>query len=80
MSTLLLRRAPALWLWVLCAALFPATASGQDSPIHIYVGAPGRNKVPLALPRPVGGHSKMQVFYGVVRRDLELCGWFNVID
>ncbi len=64
----------------LFALLFPLAAVAQDSPIHIYVGAPGRNKVPIAIPKPIGNHEKAADFYGVVRRDLELSGWFEVID
>lgn len=60
--------------------LFPMHAEAQDGTIHIYVGAPGRNKVPIALPTPVGEHPNAVDFYGVVRRDLELSGWFEVID
>ena len=72
---------PAILLTVaILAMLVPSQGWAQDSPIHIYVGAPGRNKVPLALPRPVGGHAKMQEFHTVVQRDLELCGWFDDID
>ena len=64
----------------LLGLLLSLGAVAQDSPIHIYVGAPGRNKVPIALPKPIGGHEKAAEFYTVVRRDLELSGWFEVID
>jgi TolB protein len=49
-------------------------------PIHIYVGTPGRYKVPIAVPSPIGGHAKAPEFFAVVQRDLELSGWFDVID
>ena len=48
----------ALLFVALFALLASATAVAQDSPIHIYVGAPGRNKVPIALPKPIGDHEK----------------------
>jgi TolB protein len=59
----------------------PAAAQEMsESAFHIYVGAPGRNKVPIALPSPKGGHSRSKEFYGVIRRDLDISGWFDVID
>lgn len=65
---------------IACIALIvPASAYAQRT-LHIYVGAPGRNKVPIALPVPTGEHARAQDFYGVVKRDLELSGWFDVID
>jgi len=69
-----------LLLVAFVALLTSSVATAQDSPIHIYVGAPGRNKVPIALPKAIGGHEKAAEFYSVVRRDLELSGWFEVID
>jgi TolB protein len=69
-----------LFVVALLALLSPAHGLAQDSPIHIYVGAPGRNKVPIALPKPIGNHEKAGSFYAVVRRDLELSGWFDVLD
>ena len=59
----------------------PAAAQElSEGAFHIYVGAPGRNKVPIALPSPRGGHGKSGEFYGVIRRDLDISGWFEVID
>ena len=69
-----------LLLLSLCLAwLIPSPASASGA-IHIYVGAPGRNKVPIALPSPVSDHPKAAEFYGVVQRDLVLSGWFEVIE
>jgi len=44
------------------------------------VGAPGKNRLPLALPQPTGDTDYGDEFYQTVRRDLELSGWFEVID
>lgn len=68
------------------ALALPRPLRAQEEPpqeqgrIHIIVGAPGATKLPLALPRPVGGSAKAGEFYEVVRRDLELSGWFNLIS
>ncbi len=68
------------------ALALPWPARAQDpvpqeqGRIHIVVGAPGSTKVPLALPRPIGGSAKATEFYEIVRRDLELSGWFNLIS
>lgn len=65
---------PMLW-----APMAIAQESG-GGPIHIYVGTPGRYKVPIAVPNFIGGHKKSAEFYKVVQRDLTLSGWFDVID
>ena len=67
-----------LLLPLLLALLLPALAPAQQ--IHIYVGAPGKNKIPVALPLPVGSSAAANEFYEVIRRDLELSGWVEVID
>ena len=66
-------------LLLLCLAWLPSPASASGA-IHIYVGAPGRNKVPIALPSPVSDHPRAAEFYDVVQRDLVLSGWFDVIE
>lgn len=66
----------------LVAALFAGVAPAQQ-PQQMYgfvVGAPGRQELPLALPRPVGGGAEAQAFYDTVKRDLELSGWFKIVD
>ena len=70
-----------IWLFTLaaCLALISPLTAHAEGAIHIYVGAPGRNKVPIAIPVPTGNHPKAADFYGVVQRDLELSGWFEVI-
>lgn len=47
--------------------------------IHIFVGADGTATLPLALPTTKGGDRAAE-FWEVVRRDLELTGWFEIID
>ena len=70
-----------LMLLALFALSTPAAAQEMsEAAFHIYVGAPGRNKVPIAIPTPSGGHSKTSEFYAVIRRDLDISGWFDVID
>jgi len=54
-------------------------AAEAESPLHIVVGAPGKNQLPLALPLTSGG-GQAQAFWEVVARDLELSGWFDIID
>lgn len=66
---------------VLLFCLLPA-AWAADTPserIHIYVGAPGNNKLPIALPTPIGDADASE-FISVLRRDLALSGWFELID
>ncbi len=40
----------------------------------------GSAKTPIALPEPVGSDPAEAEFYKVLKRDLEICGWFDVID
>lgn len=77
------------WTWVLLPLLSTLglpLAVAQETPepdysrtILIEVAAPGQTKFPLALPQPVGG-GDAATFYEVLRRDLELSGWFVLID
>lgn len=64
----------------LALALVSFAQEPAQGPIHIFVGAPGRQEVALALPRPVGGGAEAAAFYDTVKRDLELSGWFKIID
>jgi TolB protein len=61
-------------------ALFTPAEAVAAGAIHIYVGAPGRNKVPIALPAPLTSLPIAEEFYGVVSRDLALSGWFDILD
>ncbi|MFN7143487.1 MAG: Tol-Pal system beta propeller repeat protein TolB [Myxococcota bacterium] len=56
-------------------------ALAQDAPkvnVLIDIGRPGERAIPIAIPLPKG--SADQEFWNVVRRDLELSGWFRVLD
>jgi TolB protein len=68
-------------LLALLVLVCPAAAQEMsEAAFHIYVGAPGRNKVPIALPAPRSSHPRSSEFYGVVKRDLDISGWFDLID
>jgi len=42
---------------------------------------PGKRNLPIAIPRPKGGEGvALDEFWSVVRRDLEISGWFKVLD
>lgn len=85
-------RRPARWPQLLAAWFFvsvalilarpgPAQEANHEAPIHIKVGAPGTQMVPIALPRPVGRmDATARAFYDMVRHDLEVSGWFEFID
>lgn len=56
----------------------------EDPPQQVLgftLGGPGRRDLPLALPNPLGSNdSANREFWSVVRRDLEISGWFTIID
>ncbi len=64
------------------AALVVGPARADDPAPHVIVnvGRAGDHAVPIALPYPKGGASQAQDFWGVVKRDLELTGYFTVLD
>ncbi|MCB9777923.1 MAG: PD40 domain-containing protein [Alphaproteobacteria bacterium] len=62
------------------ALALPRSGRAQDQTILLSIGSPGGNKTPLAVARPIGGASESAEFYEVVRRDLELSGWFRMIE
>ena len=41
---------------------------------------PAANDIPIAIPQPLGFGADPQAFASALRRDLELCGWFKVIN
>ncbi|MFZ5477749.1 MAG: Tol-Pal system beta propeller repeat protein TolB [Myxococcota bacterium] len=65
-------------------AVIGLTAHAQEPPartnVLIDIGKPGDRAVPIALPKPTGGSPQSQEVWDVVKRDLELSGWFDVID
>jgi TolB protein len=60
-------------------ASVPSLAPAQEK-IHIFVGSPGQNKFPIALPKPLGNNTSAQTFYEVVTNDLLLSGYVDIID
>lgn len=75
-------RIPVFLYLVLLAviATAPQLANSTDR-LVISVGPPGRKNVPVAVPRPLGSDSALaSEFWSVIRRDLELSGWFEVLD
>lgn len=57
-----------------------AQANDPQPTIQINIGRPGDRAVPIALPLPKGAGTDAQAFWAVVKRDLELSGWFRVLD
>ncbi len=80
-----MRRTPAL-LFLAAATLvglIHSTARAEDpAPIkvNINVGGPGQRAISIGLPYPKGGAPQAQDFWAVVKRDLELTGYFTVLD
>lgn len=48
--------------------------------VEVQIGKPGDRAVPIALPTPKGGAAQTQEFWDVVRRDLELSGYFRILS
>ena len=44
------------------------------------MGAPVDQRVPIALPKPTSDLLKGIEFYAVVKHDLELSGWVDIVD
>ena len=79
-------RTPKLVVAVAGLATLLATPElfAQEQPVERFgftVGfKPGATRYALALPRPVGGSAVEEEFYAVLKRDLELSGYFDIID
>lgn len=72
-----------LALALLCLCAIPvsrAQEAGSKVNVLIDVGRPGDRAVPIALPVPKGASGKEREMWEVVKRDLELSGWFKVLD
>ena len=67
-----------LILLVFISLLLPTLSNAQR--IHIFIGSPGKNKVPLALPQPMGQSAASKQFHEIVRHDLELSGWVEIVN
>lgn len=57
-----------------------AQPAQETATIVVDVFRHGSAKTPIALPNPVGNDPAEVEFYNTLKRDLELCGWFTVID
>lgn len=66
------------------AAFAPGALLAQDpaatQKIGVVIGGPGRNVTPIAVPRPNGNAADRGEFYEVLKRDLAITGWFDLID
>ncbi len=67
-------------LALLFATLTVLPALADEPTLLIRVGKPGDRAVPIALPSPTGVARQGAEFWGIVRRDLELSGWFKIVD
>ncbi len=63
---------------LLLAGRRPARAQ-EPVPTIVVPVSPGRNPLAVAVPEPVGGAAEARDFAAIVRRDLDLSGWFQVI-
>jgi TolB protein len=57
-----------------------ALPSIAEEKIHIFIGGPGKNKIPIALPKPLSTSKASVEYYEVLKQDLELSGWVEIID
>jgi TolB protein len=69
-------------LALLLASLLPSAELLADAPIlaNWTITNPGKKSLPIAVPKPKGDGSAVDEFWSVVRRDLEISGWFRVLD
>ena len=44
------------------------------------ITSPGKKSLPIAVPQPKGDGSAVDEFWSVIRRDLEISGWFRVLN
>lgn len=63
---------------LLLSGCLEAAAQEARPTIGIVIGEPGERAVPIAIPLPKGDAN--DEFWKTVRRDLELSGWFKVLD
>ena len=57
-----------------------AQPAQETATIVVDVFRHGSAKTPIALPQPNGDDPAEAEFYATLKRDLEICGWFTVID
>ncbi len=76
--------ATALLALLVVALLWPSSMGhAQDGPqaLRVQIRKPGGQDLPLALPAPEGGDAGSAVeVWDLLRRDMELSGYFRVID
>ena len=65
---------------VALASSTPSPAQDAQPVFQINIGQPGDRAVPIALPLPIGSGTDADAFWQVVKHDLELSGWFKVLD
>lgn len=72
----------AVWGLAAAVALVPTEPAAQEGGMlgTVIQNAPGEATYMLALPRPIGGSAAEQEYYDVLKRDLELTGYFTIID
>src|SRR5690606_21372963 len=58
----------------------PGASSDPGSALIRIDISPGRKDLPIALPMPVGQDATARRIWEVVRRDLEMTGYFSIID
>ncbi|GDX78772.1 protein TolB [Deltaproteobacteria bacterium] len=61
------------------AATQPATA-GETVSVGLTTQGAGSNDIPIALPLPKGDGSGADEYYATLKRDLEISGYFKIID
>ncbi|MEC7985547.1 MAG: hypothetical protein VX278_10325 [Myxococcota bacterium] len=64
---------------IIMATLLPTLTMAEEK-IYIYIGGPGKNKIPVALPKPVSSSKASVEFFEVLKNDLELSGWVEIVD
>lgn len=70
------------WITLLSLPIFAALTlpSIAEDKIHIFIGGPGKNKIPIALPEPLSSSKASIEYYDTLKKDLELSGWVDIID
>lgn len=58
----------------------PVEAGESLTSVGLTTAGGPRADIPIALPAPVGGASASDEYWRVLRRDLEISGWFRIID
>jgi len=76
----------ALWALLVAAMALLAVSvthdatAQQDLRYRFRIDKPGGKDLPLALPLPTGDNALSRELWDVVKRDLEISGWFRILD